>query len=112
MRTHYSGHHRLRGKLAALLPEPPPPISREADSEPEAAIIDDEQTPSPSRIAYARLLSRVFADDVGQCKHCGGDLRLVGCIDDPDTIDKILTHLDLPTDVPPIGLDPLRRTGC
>ena len=91
----------MRKKLAALLPEPPPPpISRDADSEPEAQPHDDEQSANPSSISYARLLSRVFADDVGQCQHCGGDLRLVACIDDPNAIKKILTHLGLPTAAP------------
>jgi hypothetical protein len=61
------------------------------------------KSPSESRPSYARLLSRVFEDDIGRYNHCGGDLRLVACIDDPNTITKILTHLGLPTDVPPIA---------
>jgi hypothetical protein len=100
----FSGHHRLRRKLAALLPEPPPPpVAKDANPETGAALVDAEQTPSPSRFSYARILSRVFADDVAQCQHCGGDLRLVACIDDPDTIEKILTHLGLPSDLPSVA---------
>jgi len=100
----FSGHHRLRRKLAALLPEPPPPpIPRDADAELEHELGNDEQPNNRSRISYARLLSRVFKDDIGRCHHCGGELRLVACIDDPDAIAKILTHLGLPTVAPPIA---------
>ena len=100
----FSGHHRMRSKLAALLGEPPPPpLPRDADTEPEAALVDEDPTPSSSRLSYARLLSRVFEADIGACQRCGGSLRLVACIDDPDAIAKILTHLGLPTDAPKLA---------
>jgi hypothetical protein len=99
----FSGHHRLRRKLATLLPEPPPPPLPRDDAEPRAALIDDEQTPSESRIAYAQLLSRVFEADIGCCQRCGGELRFVACIDEPDAIAKILTHLGLSTEVPKLA---------
>jgi hypothetical protein len=99
----FSGHHRLRRKLATLLPESPaPPISQDTDA--EVPLAEDEKLPgSTARLSYARLLSRVFEDDIGSCHHCGGELRFVACIDAPDTIEKILTHLGLPTEPPRIA---------
>lgn len=70
----------------------------------EQEVLHDEQTTTPqARLSYPRLLSRIFENDIGSCHHCGGDLRLVACIDEPDAIEKILTHLNLPTEPPPIA---------
>ena len=99
----FSGHHRLRNKLAALLPEPPPPPRPRDDAEPEATLIAKEPPPSSRRLSYARLLSRVCEADIGACQRCGGALRLIACIDEPDAIAKILTHLGLPNDAPTLA---------
>jgi hypothetical protein len=44
---------------------------------------------------------RSFAVNVLACPRCGGRMRVVATIEDPVVIRKILTHLGLPTDVPP-----------
>lgn len=94
----FSGHHRLRGRLAAVLPEPPPPpLPRRPDAEAEPELVADDQTTDLARLSYARLLSRVFEADIGCCQRCGGELRLVACVDEPEAIGKILSHLGLPT---------------
>ncbi len=46
----------------------------------------------------AALLERTFAIDVLACPEGGGRLRLIAPITDPAMIDKILRHLDLPTE--------------
>jgi hypothetical protein len=52
----FSGHHRLRKKLAALLPKPPSPVPRDTDT--EVPLPEDEKLPaSAARLSYARLLS-------------------------------------------------------
>jgi hypothetical protein len=42
--------------------------------------------PSPNRLSWARLLARVFAIDVEQCRLCGGPMRVVRAVTDPDDI--------------------------
>jgi hypothetical protein len=46
------------------------------------------------------LLRRTFAIDVLACPGCGGRLRLLATIADPQVIAKILRHLGLPVEVP------------
>jgi hypothetical protein len=45
-------------------------------------------------------LLRVFAVDVTQCPRCGSALRILSAIMQPDVIERILHHLDLPTAPP------------
>ena len=60
----------------------------------------------PLRMTWARLLKRVFDIDIDQCQ-CGGKLKLIAVIEQPDVIEKILTHLGLAAQPPPIA--PTRR---
>ena len=56
----------------------------------------DEPTPAERRAAmtWAQRLKRVFGIDIETCQTCGGAMRIIACIEDPDVIEKILTHLD------------------
>ena len=45
-------------------------------------------------------LKRVFHIDIEHCGVCGGTLRVIACIETPDVIERILTHLAA------------RNTGC
>jgi hypothetical protein len=49
---------------------------------------------------WADLLRRVFALDILACPDCGGRLRLLATIEDRAVVEKILTHLGLPVDLP------------
>ena len=49
--------------------------------------------------SWARLLSRVFKVDITRCP-CGGDLRTVAAICDPDEARRYLRHVGLPADPP------------
>ncbi len=56
------------------------------------------------RWGWARLLKRVFAVDLARCPACGrGTLRIIAAITQGDVIRKILRHLKLATDPPPIA---------
>jgi hypothetical protein len=55
------------------------------------------------RISWAKLLSRVFAVDMGNCEHCGGDMKAISAVIKQDVVVKILTHLGLPARAPPIS---------
>ena len=45
-------------------------------------------------MTWARRLKRVFHIDVELCERCGGALKIIACIEDPQVIAKILTHLE------------------
>ena len=57
---------------------------------------------APVRMSWARLLRRVFDIDIEHCE-CGGKLKFVAMIEQPDVIEKILTHLGLSPQPPPIA---------
>jgi hypothetical protein len=48
-------------------------------------------------LLWAELMSRVFGINVLTCPECGGQCRVIACIEDPAVIRKILRHLGLPT---------------
>ena len=52
-------------------------------------------------VKWADLVGGVFESDVLRCARCGGRLRFVAAIDDPEAIRRILGHLGLPTSIPP-----------
>ena len=54
----------------------------------------------PRYFAWADLLRRVFAFDLLACPDCGEWLRLLATIEDRAVVEKILTHLGLPVDLP------------
>ena len=44
-------------------------------------------------MTWAQRLKRVFNIDIEVCGRCGGSVRVIGCIEDQDVIDRILAHL-------------------
>jgi hypothetical protein len=56
--------------------------------------------PRPCRLDWASLLARVFKIDVLRCDRCGGRMRVLAFITDPDVTRAILTCLGLPTVAP------------
>ncbi len=61
---------------------------------------------APVRMSWARMLKRVFDIDIERCE-CGGKLKFVAVIEQPEVIEKILTHLGLSPQPPPLA--PARR---
>ncbi len=63
-----------------------------------------EASSASPRWGWARLLKRVFAFDMERCPACGrGTLRIIAAITQTEVIRKILRHLKLATDPPPIA---------
>ncbi len=50
---------------------------------------------------WALRLKRVFNIDVSVCPKCGGEARVIACIEDQSVIDKIPNHLQAKGDLPP-----------
>jgi hypothetical protein len=48
-------------------------------------------------------MKRVFAIDVLVCPHCGGTRKLIALLTDGLVVRKILTHLGLSTEPPPLA---------
>jgi len=48
-------------------------------------------------MTWAQRLKRVFGIDIQTCAACGGAVRIIACIEDPEVIEKILAHLDRKT---------------
>jgi len=40
-------------------------------------------------MAWAQRLKRVFGIDIETCSACGGAVRIIACIEDPASIEKI-----------------------
>ena len=51
-------------------------------------------------MTWARLLKLVFDLDVERCG-CGGKLKIIAAIEEPEVIERILTHLGLSAQPPP-----------
>ena len=47
---------------------------------------------------WAQRLKRVFNIDIETCEACGGHVKIIACIEDPDLIQRILDHLDRHTE--------------
>jgi hypothetical protein len=52
--------------------------------------------------SWAKLLAKVFEIDISKCS-CGGKLKIISAIRDPFAIRKILSHLGLSPQPPPIA---------
>ena len=47
---------------------------------------DQVRDRAPSRLSWARLLARVFQIDISVCRRCGGPMRVIKAVLDPDEI--------------------------
>jgi hypothetical protein len=80
----------LMARLAALVP--PPRRGRGAKPSP----VEPGKPPTPRHVAmsWAQRLKRVFGIEIDTCQRCGGTLRIVASIEQPEVIAKILSHLE------------------
>ncbi|WP_437912651.1 hypothetical protein WME73_37220 [Sorangium sp. So ce302] len=56
------------------------------------------------RLPWATLLRRTFEIDVTRCRKCHARIRILCAITERATITKILEHLGMPVDPPPVLL--------
>jgi len=116
----YHGVFANRSRFRTLLPLPPP---RGKDAPPvvlngeppqpqqESSAAGQTGAPVPSvrprRLAWASLLRRALHVDALACARCAKPMLVLAFISDPAVIRKILTHLGLPAEPPPLA--PARR---
>ena len=62
----------------------------------------DEKPTLLQKSSWAKLLAKVFEIDISKC-FCGGNLKIISVIRDPFAIRKILSHLGLSPQPPPIA---------
>ncbi len=53
--------------------------------------VDSDKPRAP--MTWMQRLRRVFAIDIETCPECGGKLRVIACIEEPQLIRKILRHV-------------------
>ena len=91
-------HARLRSQIVP---------SQEKNDEPEKnsekQIPDEKTQNNDKRLSWCKLLARVFNIDISTCPLCGDKLKVIAAITDSNTIEKILSHLGLPTTPPTIA---------
>jgi hypothetical protein len=98
------------GRLAALVPPPRVHLTRyhgvfAAHAALRAAITPagrgagagQRTAPAPptskaTRMNWARRLKRVFGIEIEQCARCGGRLKVIASIEEPELIERILSH--------------------
>jgi len=109
------------GRLAALVPKPRvnltrfhgvfsrggrPPNSKLREYVVPQKPVEEQESPKPK--AYSRpgrvrmgaatqtcVNRAAFRIDIEKCEMCGGPVRIIASIEDPDVIEKILKHLGL-----------------
>jgi len=79
----------------------PDPVSADARSRLPASV--PTVAPPPRHMAWADLLQRVFEVDALRCPQCGGRMRILSAITEPDVARGILACLDMPSRAPPLG---------
>ena len=92
-------------RLAALVPRPRAHLTRyhgvfAPNFKHRHLIVPNRDRPAPREphappppLSWMQRLKRVFHIDIEHCGVCGGTLRVIACIDTPELIEKILTHL-------------------
>jgi ribosomal protein S27E len=79
----FAAHARLR---AAITP------GGRGTGAPKRAAAPEQRTPADIRMNWARRLKRVFGVEIEQCARCGGRLKVIASIEEPELIERILAH--------------------
>ena len=98
--TRYHGVFAPHAKHRKLITPSP---SKKENAEADPASDTDKPPTSKYRISWARLLKRVFDIDVTKCPDCGGQVRVIAAILLNKVIVKILAHMQLATEPPPLA---------
>src|SRR5262245_58099966 len=88
--TRYHGVFAPNSKLRAAVT----PACRGVRAPKQAERGADEKPAMPPHMAmtWARRLKRVFGIEIERCAGCGGKLRIIASIEQPEVIARILSH--------------------
>lgn len=94
-------HSKFRKRVVPQIVEEK--IEEDDGQEKSLEVQDEDSGLKQKRISWAKLLSRVFALDMDNCHHCGGEMKAISAVIKHEVVVKILTHLGLPARAPPIS---------
>jgi hypothetical protein len=104
-----AGQHPVTAERDGAGPSLRTPLSPASGKSVETAVAPPEQRrasgpapPRERRLPWSELLRRVFAVDALQCDRCGGRMRILAAIDQPEVIRGILGCLGLSSRAPPL----------
>ena len=75
---------------------------QEVEAETEAPPKMKKEPSKASLFRWAMLLARIFEVFPFSCPKCNHPMRIISFIEDPHTVRKVLTHINEPTQPPPI----------
>ena len=91
-RAHLTRYHGVFAPAspdrARIVPGPRTAAANQASQSDELSATDRQRG-----LTWAQRLKRVFAIDIETCRQCGGRLRVIACIEQPEFIERILGHL-------------------
>ena len=103
----YAPNHRLRARIV--------PGQRGCGAADAAG--QDSAVPKHAAMTWAQRLKRVFGIEIESCEHCGGAVKIIASIEDPQVIGRILKHLGLDgsnahgQQLPPVRAPPIKSSG-
>ena len=59
-------------------------------------------------MSWAQRLKRVFKIDIETCEQCGGAVKVIACIEEPEVVKRILDHLQNRSESPQPASHPVR----
>lgn len=81
-----------------VVPRPPPKKGRSKTARNTSPQHHNETSPAATAapqapLTWAERLKRIFGMDITKCPKCGGTLRVIADVTDPDIISRILEHV-------------------
>jgi Putative transposase len=80
----FAANHRLRARIV------PGQRGRDGSGEGQGSAV-----PKHAAMTWAQRLKRVFGIEIERCEQCGGAVKIIASIEDPQVIGRILGHLGL-----------------
>ena len=87
---------------ASSKPQEKTPVQNKPDNDTPKSENDEKRNRPLSCYLWAELLARVFGI-IPTCQNCGKPMRVIAFIQSDDSLNKILTHVGLPTKPPEIS---------
>ena len=94
-RMHLVRYHGVLAPNASLRSRIVPKVKTETTT-----MDQEKREVTPQRIAWAKLLKRVFDIDISKCFTCQGPVKVIAAVQDPAVIARILEHLKMPQKPP------------